>query len=72
LRSSRCGYLINVFDVIVVLAFIAVTVVGAEVVRRTCRRQLTKLPVLPVLPVDRPAAPATAATPATIGTAEID
>jgi hypothetical protein len=58
-----------VIDILVVLALVAVAVVGAEVVRRTCRRQLTRLAVLPV---DQPAAPATAATPAVIGTAEAD
>jgi hypothetical protein len=34
----------SVVDMIVLLAFIVVAVVGAEVVRMACRRQLTAVP----------------------------
>lgn len=35
----------SVVDVIVLLAFIAIAVAGAEAVRVMCRRQLTAVPV---------------------------
>jgi uncharacterized protein YneF (UPF0154 family) len=56
----------SVVDVVVVLVFIAFAVVGAEVVRRTCRRQLTSGPA------HKPDATVTPAPASAIGTAEVD
>jgi hypothetical protein len=60
----------SVADVILVLTFIAVAVIGAEVVRRTCRRQLTRLtahnPDATVTPAP------TSASVTALGTAEVD
>jgi hypothetical protein len=63
LRSPRPGYLILVLDMIMLLAFVAAAVIGAEVVRLTCRRQLT------VVPVHRASVAAEAAT---VGVADVD
>lgn len=60
----------SVVDVIVLLAFIAVAVLGAEVVRLTCRRQLSSIPVNPLstVPANSPGAPAEV----TVGAIEAD
>jgi hypothetical protein len=56
----------NVVDVIVLMAFIAIAVAGAEAVRLMCRRQLN------AVPADPTAAPVEAAAVAAVGAIDAD